>query len=173
MRTGEFGFAYVPLLFVLALTGAGLAALGERWTSTAHQEREVELFFRGQAFATALQRYQAATPAQHLAQQPALPLQLDELLVDERRPAAAFHLRRVYTDPFTGRADWRVLRDADGRVCAVASRASAPARRRQGVPLAAGVAAAHATVADWHFGVPCRSRPTPSMPSAANSGSPR
>lgn len=163
MPTGERGFVYVHLLFVLALAGAGLAALGERWTSTAQQERETELVFRGQAFAAALQRYQAATPAQ----QPTLPLQLAELLVDERRPAVAHHLRRIYTDPFTGLADWRLLRDADGRICAVASRASTPARRRQGVPLAAGVDPALARVADWHFGVPCRPRPSPSAPPAA------
>jgi type II secretory pathway pseudopilin PulG len=165
MQTGERGFVYVQLLFVLALMGAGLAALGERWTSAAQQERETELMFRGQAFATALQRYQAATPAN----QPTLPLQLADLLADERRPAVVHHLRRVYLDPFTGLADWRLLRDADGRICAVASRSSTPARRRQGVPLAAGANPERARVADWHFGVPCRQRPNPSAPPAATS----
>ncbi len=165
MPTGERGFVYVQLLFVLALTAAGLAALGERWTSAAQQERETELLFRGQAFAAALQRYQAATPAN----QPTLPVQLAELLADERRPAVAHHLRRIYFDPFTGLADWRLLRDADGRICAVASRASTAARRRQGVPLVAGVDPERARVADWHFGVPCRQRPSPGVPPAAPS----
>ena len=125
--------------------------------------------FRGQAFAEALQRYQAATPAN----QPTLPVQLAELLVDERAPAVAHHLRRIYLDPFTGLADWRLLRDADGRICAVASRASTPARRRQGVPLTTGVDPTRARVADWHFGVPCRTRSGASVPAVASTRSNR
>lgn len=134
-RTGR-GFTYVLLLFSVALLGTGLAALGTQWQVAAQREREAELLFRGLQIRDALQRFNAATPAGT----PPLPQALDELLVDGRGLEPRFHLRRLYADPFTGQADWVLLRDAAGGIVGVHSRSQRPALRRHGLPVASRAA---------------------------------
>ena len=127
----ERGFTYVLLLFSVALMGAGLAALGTQWQVAAQREREAELLFRGLQIRDALQRYHALTPA---GARP-LPLALDELLVDQRALAPRHHLRRLYADPFSGQADWALLRLADGGIVGVHSRSQRTALRRHDLPV--------------------------------------
>ncbi len=141
------GFTYLLLLFVLAITGAGLAALGERWLIVAQRERETELLFRGAQFSRALADYRDATPQG----QPAAPEQLDELLVDLRATPPRHHLRRLFTDPFSGRTDWELLRDEKGRIQGLASRSRQPALRRLALPLKPGADPRSPTVGDWVF----------------------
>lgn len=108
MRTGNSqsfgsrGFTYLWLLFVIALGGVALAALGQRQQTLQQREREAELRFRGEAIAQALASYARATPA---GANP-LPQRLEDLLEDRRSGATRRHLRRLYVDPFTGRPDW-------------------------------------------------------------------
>lgn len=163
MRTGEptverraqRGFTYLLLLIALAVGGAGLAALGERWSLQAQREREAELVFRGEAIRQAIDSYRAATPEG----QPDLPKTLDELLEDRRQPQPVRYLRRLYADPFSGRADWGLVRAADGRIRGVYSRSRAWALRRfdaHGEPLAVAAGrGAHdpVRVGDWRFAV--------------------
>ena len=136
----ERGFTYVLLLFSVALMGAALAALGTQWQLAGQREREAELLFRGLQIRDALQRFNALTPSGTLG----LPLTLDELLVDRRGLEPRFHLRRLYADPFSGQADWALLREADGGIVGLHSRSQRPALRRHDLPvasLAAGPAA--------------------------------
>ncbi|MCV2349672.1 type II secretion system protein [Paucibacter sp. Y2R2-4] len=108
MRTGNSqslvsrGFTYLWLLFVIALGGVALAALGQRQQTLQQREREAELRFRGEAIAQALASYARATPA---GANP-LPQRLEDLLEDRRSGSTRRHLRRLYADPFTGRPDW-------------------------------------------------------------------
>jgi len=157
------GFTYLLLLFVLALLGAALAAWGSSWQVAVQRERETELLFRGVQIQDALQRFHDQTPS---GQAP-LPQALDELLADTRWPVPRFHLRRLYADPFTGQADWALLRDASGGIVGVHSRSQRPALRQQGVPMTARTAAAPATdlsaapdrppqVGDWRFSIQTR-----------------
>lgn len=131
------GFTYLVLLFALALAGAALARLGPPWQQAAQRGREAELLFRGGQIRDALQRFHDSTPGGTAA----LPAQLDELLTDRRGPTPRHHLRRLYTDPFTGRADWLAVRDATGGIVGVRSRSQRPALRRQDVPPLAAAAA--------------------------------
>jgi len=144
------GFAYLLLIGVLAVLAAGMAALGTQWSAAAQREREAELFFRGQQLGRALADWREATPAG----QPRGPLRLDELLADERAAVQRHHLRRLYTDPFTGRADWALERDADGRITGVHSRSRQPAMRRVQVRLRVGADPARPEVGDWLFEPP-------------------
>ena len=148
---GQRGFTYVLLLFVLATAGAGLAALGEQWALAAHREREAELIFRGGQISQALADWRDSSPAA----QPAAPLALQELLVDERSASLhqgpRHHLRRLYADPFTGQADWVLLLDAQGRITGVASRSRRPALRRVGVVLRTDADVGRPAVGDWLF----------------------
>ncbi len=157
------GFTYLLLLAALALLGAGMAALGQQWAIAGQREREAELLFRGAQFGLALASWRDATPAG----QPRAPLRLDELLVDERRSPPRHHLRRVYSDPFTGQPDWILERDAEGRITGVRSRSPQPALRRVRVTLRSGADERQPTVGDWLFEAaaplppPAASAPTP------------
>jgi len=146
-RCPQRGATYLLLLFMLAVMAAGMAAMGTQWAVAAQRERETELLFRGAQFSRALAGWRDATPAG----QPAAPLLLQDLLLDERSTPPRHHLRRLYTDPFTSEADWELLRGADGRIVAVASRARLPALRRVHKPLRAEADPAQPSVGDWIF----------------------
>lgn len=126
MRTGERGFTYLVLLFVLAAAAAAVTVLAESAQAAAQREREAELLFRGQAIRKALLDWQRNTPPG----QPAAPRTLEELLQDTRGSRPLHHLRQIYPCPFSGRPDWQLLRDERGGIVGVASRAPVPAQRQ-------------------------------------------
>jgi len=101
------GFSYLAVLFLVALTAAALAALGQAWSTAAQREKELELEFRGGEIARAIASYARATP--NPPQQ--YPKRLEDLLEDRRSVKPRHHLRRLYVDPFTGAADWVLMPD--------------------------------------------------------------
>ncbi|MDR7335192.1 type II secretion system protein [Roseateles asaccharophilus] len=106
MQTGdasERGYSYLAVLFLVALTAAGLAALGSAWHTAAQREKERELAFRGGEIARAIASYVGA------GEGGVHPRRLEDLLIDLRGPKPRHHLRRLYPDPFTGRADWALI----------------------------------------------------------------
>jgi type II secretory pathway pseudopilin PulG len=115
------GFTYLLVLFFVAISAAALAALGQAWQNTAERERERELDFRGSEIARAIASYRRATAG--LAQSPR---SLDDLLEDRRGPVLRHHLRQLYADPFTGKADWVLEPDSGDprRFVAVHSRSN-------------------------------------------------
>jgi type II secretory pathway pseudopilin PulG len=146
MPTGERlqrGFTYLAVLVAVALSAAVLAAIGQRAGLAAERERERELLFRGGEIRRAVLAYQAAEPRGQL------PRRLEELVTDRRGGSPRHHLRRLYADPFTGRADWVLITLADGGIVGVHSRAS-----QMRLLLAAGPPAAGDKVSDWEFRVP-------------------
>lgn len=158
MRSGrpdlhdQRGWTYLLLLLALALGAAMLAALGQAWQTLAQRDLEAELLFRGGAIAQALADWRDASPPG----QPQAPHSLEELLLDQRggSDAARPLLRRLYTDPFTGQADWVLQRDAGGGIEAVRSSSRRPALRRSGVLLRADADARVPAVGDWLFQPP-------------------
>lgn len=153
------GLTYLLLLFALALGSAGLAALGERWELAAQREREAELLFRGGQFSQALAGFRD-TPVAGRAK---APRSLEDLISDERVWPPLHHLRQLYADPFTGQADWELLRDPQGQIVALASRSRRPALRRQGVALRQGSDPAAPKVGDWLFAAEPPSAATPAL----------
>lgn len=149
---------------MLAVMAAGMAAMGTQWAVAAQRERETELLFRGAEFSRALAAWRDATPAG----QAIAPMLLQDLLVDERSTPPRHHLRRLYTDPFTARADWELLRSADGRIVAVASRSRLPALRRVQRPLRAEADPDRPSVGDWVFAA----APRPAEPASSAPTSP-
>lgn len=161
MRTGKArhprGFTYLAVLFLVAITAAGLAALGRSWTTAAQRERERELEFRGGEIARAIASYARATP-----NPPAhYPKSWDDLLEDRRGLKARHHLRRLYPDPFTGQADWELVPEPGrpGAFSAVRSR-SGQAMLRQTTADARPLRLAK----DWLFAA--RAYETPGGPGA-------
>lgn len=123
MQTGKpRGFTYVALLFIVAMTSA-LAAMGtQRWQTLVAREREAEQRYRARQIAVAIGRYHVAVPG---AKQ--WPRSFDELLEDRRSGVAVRHLRRLYVDPVTRKADWELVTDSSGGIVALRSRSNQPA----------------------------------------------
>jgi type II secretory pathway pseudopilin PulG len=111
------GAGYLVVLFALAAMGLTLAGAGQVWATAAQREREAQLLFVGHQFRLALASYRDATPVG----QPDAPLTLQELVEDRRFPVPRRHLRRLWRDPFTNRADWALVKVGD-RIHGVHSR---------------------------------------------------
>ena len=136
------GVTYLLLLFAIAIIGATLAVAGTAWSTAAQRGAEAELMFRGDSIKRAIVSYARVTPDGS----PRLPATLAELLEDKRGLVPRHHLRQLYTDPFTGRADWVTVLEA-GRIRGVHSRATRPALRSVIGP-SGGVAR---DVSEWVF----------------------
>lgn len=106
---------YLGLLFAIALAGIGLAVVGQAWETTRAREREAELLFAGNQYRQAIGAY---------FRQMALgryPPRLEDLLKDPRTPQTTRHLRRMYPDPITGKAEWGMVKGPDGGIAGVYS----------------------------------------------------
>jgi len=124
MRTGKpavaAGYTYIAVLIWVALVGLGLGVTGELWRTTAQREREEELLFIGEEFRRAITSYYQASPGVQR-----FPPSLNALLRDERFPNVRRHLRKIYIDPMTGKADWGLVRQPEGGIVAVYSLSAA------------------------------------------------
>lgn len=146
MRRGRCaGFTYVGVLVLVALLGFVLAGAGQAWRHQAQRERETELLFAGTQIRAAIASYLANSPGA-----PEYPPTLEALLEDRRLPVVRRHLRRIYADPMTGRADWELVLAA-GRIIGVHSRAQGVPFRRAGFDTELVDFAAAATYRDWRF----------------------
>ena len=103
------GFTYVGLIVLVAIIGLVGAATVKLESLLRRAEAEQELLETGAEFTRALRSYAAATPRG----QPTQPPSLKELLRDPRFPEPRRHLRKVYIDPITGKAEWGILYLAD------------------------------------------------------------
>jgi hypothetical protein len=65
--------------------------------------------------------YYAGTPAG----KPRFPRALEDLVEDNRFPVPRRHLRRVYPDPLSGKADWALIDAPGGGIAGVHSRSEA------------------------------------------------
>ena len=150
------GFSYLLLLFVIAISSAALGALAESVQIGLQRELEAELLFRGHEFSRALDGFRSV----RIDGAARYPRELEELLEDRRAREPVHHLRRLYLDPFTGQADWQIVREAQGGIIGVYSRSRRPALTRNGVPAVAAPDAEAADavaqppqvrVGDWRF----------------------
>ena len=103
------GFTYLGLLIIIAVMGAGLAAFGELFSHAAQREKERELIFIGNQFRGAIASYYNKSPGAKV-----YPKKLEDLLEDKRFPMPQHHLRRVYSDPMTGKAEWGMVEAPGG-----------------------------------------------------------
>lgn len=122
---GERGFTYVGLLVFIFIMGLVLTVVARVWTTTEQREREIELIYIGHAFRMAISSYYAVGHQ--------FPATLQDLLTDERFPIPKHHLRRLYVDPMTGKADWRLITIPAGvGIMGVASSSQAAPIKRAG-----------------------------------------
>jgi len=109
----QSGFAYLWTLMLVAFLGAGLSIAASVYTTAAQREKERQLIFIGHEFRNALQSYYLAGGSHNQ-----YPLTLEELLKDPRFPGVKRHLRRLYVDPTTGKAEWTLVR-MQGRIVGI------------------------------------------------------
>lgn len=141
------GYTYLLVLFLVASLGLVSARAGQVWQTAAQREREAELLAIGVEMARALARYRSETPA---GQSP-MPNRLEQLVEDRRFPVPRHHLRRIYRDPLTGRAEWG-LEKVGEVIVGIHSLSQLAPLRRVDLPLELGDAARSATrYSEWVF----------------------
>lgn len=104
-RRPASGFTYLGMLILLAVLGLVGAAGLKMGTLLQRAAAEEELLEIGAQFSEALRSYAAATPQG----QPQQPPSLQDLLKDPRFPNPRRHLRKIFVDPVTGKAEWGIL----------------------------------------------------------------
>lgn len=129
----NLGFAYIWVLFSVSLMGVSLALAGEIYATSLKREQEEQLLAIGRQFQHALSSYRNATPVGELP----YPRSLEELLEDRRGPVVRRHLRKIFVDPMTGRAEWGEVR-VGGRITGVYSFATSTPIKRTGFEVSFG-----------------------------------
>jgi len=104
------------LLLFVAIAGIGLAATGMTWHSKIKVENEQQLLFVGSQYRNALNSYYESTPSGAKT----YPFSLQDLLLDKRFPNVKRHIRKIYPDPMTGKAEWGINR-TQGRIVGIYS----------------------------------------------------
>jgi type II secretory pathway pseudopilin PulG len=120
----QAGFTYLGLIIfvaIIGLVGAATLKIGSLLQRAAAEEELLEI---GAAFSAALDSYAAATPRGASPYPPSLA----ELLKDPRSPAMRRHLRKVYVDPLTGKAEWGIVYLGGGETGIVAFHSLSNAR---------------------------------------------
>ncbi|MEX5627152.1 type II secretion system protein [Pseudomonas marginalis] len=104
MPTGKHsqqGSVFMGMLVTVAVVAVMLMEVGTLWSSVLQRERELELLARGNEIRRAIGLYYATGNT--------YPRSLEDLLLDRRQPTPQRYLRRAYTDPLTGDAEWGVV----------------------------------------------------------------
>lgn len=153
MKSGQGGFSYLFMLFMVALGGIMLVASAQTSWMESKRDKEAELLFAGNEFKKAIDSFNrripiqqgggAAVPAQgqgaggdnsgEFSIGGEYPRQLEDLLEDRRFTPTLRHLRRIYVDPLTGSKEWGLLREG-GRIVGVYSRSADKPLKAAGFP---------------------------------------
>ena len=150
MRSGKRalgGFTYFVLLFAIAVIALGASAAVTSWHLAWQRDRELQLIDAGREIRAAIERYVVSTPSGKRQ----YPRTLDDLVRDPRFPGTVRHLRRVHADPFTGRADWALVRSPDGGVMGVHSTAGGRPLKTGGFRLTEAAFEGAESYRDWLF----------------------
>jgi type II secretory pathway pseudopilin PulG len=138
------GYTYLTVLFVVAIMASGLAVIGEMWQTVAQREREAELLHIGNEYRKAIERYYLAGPAQY-------PRNLADLVKDPRQAGTVRHLRRLYPDPITGKAEWKVIPAAQGGIAGVSSSSEDKPLKSAGFRVRDASFEGKSKYSDWQF----------------------
>jgi len=112
--------AYLWLLLLVAMMGVSLVVGVEFYTTSVQRDKEVELLAIGHQFRSAIGRFYETQRAGGQGDKGEYPATLDDLLKDNRSLALRRHLRRVFVDPMTGKAEWGLLK-VGGKIVGVHS----------------------------------------------------
>lgn len=147
VRRGQQGFTYVAVLFALAIFGVGLAAIGESWSNVSRRDKEDELIDIAGEYIASINNYYLRSPGNPKA----FPLQLADLLEDHRFAGTVRHLRRLYSDPMSGKPQWGLLRNASGGIVGVYSLSDRESFRKRGITVDGAFPISGPRYSEWKF----------------------
>jgi type II secretory pathway pseudopilin PulG len=104
-RSQFFGFTYIGLMIMVAISGIALAGVGVVWHQDVQREREKELLFIGNAYRQAIRSYYESSPGATKQ----YPRKLEFLILDSRFPNIKRHIRKLYNDPMMRDAEWGLV----------------------------------------------------------------
>jgi type II secretory pathway pseudopilin PulG len=107
-------------------------------------EKENELIFRGLAYKEAIKSYYRASTGRKT-----YPERLEDLLDDPRFPNKK-HIRKIYSDPITGK-DWQLIMGSGGGIVGVASKSKMKPLKQKGFPTAMKDFEQALHYSDWQF----------------------
>ncbi len=136
----------MALMLAVVVIGLAVASTGKVWSTVVTRDREEELLFRGTAIMRAIGSYYKLTPGVST-----FPKSLDDLIKDPRQPSTVRHLRRLYTDPMTGRADWTLITNKGGYILGVRSSSEESPLKRGGFPAALSEFDGKRSYSEWRF----------------------
>ena len=138
------GYAYLTVLFVIAVMTNGLALIGTVWETNAQREREAQLLHVGQEYRKAIERYYLAGSRQY-------PREFNDLVKDPRKPSTERYLRKHHTDPITGNNTWGIVKGPDGGIMGVYSLSEEVPLKQTGFRLRDANLEGAQTYVDWKF----------------------
>ncbi len=149
IRSGrQHGFTYVSVVILVAIIGLVGATSLRLGTTMQRAAAEQALLDIGMEYSNALASYAAATPEG----QPNYPKSFAELLKDPRFPQLRRHLRRVYVDPMTGKAEWGLVKaNENGGILAIYSLSKATPIKIGNFPPRFVAFEGKTSLADWKF----------------------
>lgn len=147
VRRAQSGFSYLWLLLLVGLMGLGLSGASDIYSTVAKREREKELMAIGRQFQEAIRRYREFRPAGARREYPA---SLEDLLLDPRSPGKLRHLRKVFVDPMTRKAEWGLVL-VEGRVVGVHSLSTEAVLKKEGFDPDLVALAGKSNYAEWLF----------------------
>ena len=118
-RPGKRGFTLLGVLLLVAVLAIVAAATLSAGIALQRRAAEQDLLFVGGEFQRAFRSYYETAVST-----PRYPLKLEDLLRDPRFPGVRRHLRRLYADPITGKADWGLIPAPGGGIMGVYSLAT-------------------------------------------------
>lgn len=113
----QHGLTYLALIFAVAILSLASAAASELWSTAQRRDKERELLIVGNQFRQAIGRYYEASPGGAKK----YPYSLEDLLKDNRHLVAHRHLRKIYPDPITGKAEWGIVQAPTGGIMGIYS----------------------------------------------------
>ena len=143
------GFTFLGLMMIIAILGIALYAVGEVWHNAQRHAQEQELLYIGGQFRRAILSYNAHTPTANKLQ--AYPTSLDDLLKDPRYPTTQRYLRKIYIDPISGKAEWGLLRVANGGIFGVYSLSDETPRKQTNFKLSDQLFEGKTKYSEWVF----------------------
>ncbi len=146
--TCSCGFTYIWLLLFIAFSGIGLSVAGMSWQYQVRAEKEKQLLFVGAEFRNAINSYYSTMPDTVKS----CLTSLNDLLIDKRKPGIKRHLRKIYLDPMTGKADWNFVTQ-QGCIVGIFSRSTLTPYKKKGFNLADAQLAGAKNYKEWVFSI--------------------
>ncbi|AXA91819.1 type II secretion system protein [Massilia sp. YMA4] len=164
------GFTYVSVIILVAIIGLVAATTLRIGATMQRAQAERELLYIGEQFSDALKSYAGATPQG----QPQQPPTLKELLRDPRFPGTRRHLRKIFIDPMTGKAEWGIIYMGDKvGVLGIYSLSTAAPIKVGNFPMRFQAFEGKQKISDWVFTFNGQEPPPPGqLPAKPGAGNP-